>query len=202
MDVGNSTLRLGRRYPRCHYSNRILLRSFRAQCRLRGAIDPSTASGACEGDRAVGDLGLPNGGWRSVAETLPPFRHCREPAAASQRGGNRIASRTALVQSARPGQIAGQGAPRADIEDMRLHRSFPPAFSAAAFIAGSHSDTREAVKRVPIEIRAERKAPRRGRGHAAGTVSLLTQRWRKPDSNHRSLVTRPRFQDRLMSPVR
>jgi hypothetical protein len=31
--------------------------------------------------------------------------------------------------------------------------------------------------------------------------SLLTRRWREPNSNHRFRVTRPRFQDRLMSPL-
>jgi hypothetical protein len=32
--------------------------------------------------------------------------------------------------------------------------SSPPAFSATAFIVGAHSDSREAVKRVPIEMPA------------------------------------------------
>src|SRR6202040_3053122 len=36
---------------------------------------------------------------------------------------------------------------------------------------------------------------------SGGTESSRTRRWRKPDSNPRSRVTRPRSQDRLMSPL-
>src|SRR6516225_11890720 len=42
------------------------------------------------------------------------------------------------------------------------------------------------------EQRNEASSPR-------GTESLRTRRWRKPDSNHRSRVTRPSFRRRLIS---
>jgi len=39
-----------------------------------------------------------------------------------------------------------------NVEHAGLHRLVAPAFSAAAFIDESHSDSHEAVKRVPIEM--------------------------------------------------
>ena len=49
--------------------------------------------------------------------------------------------------------------------------------------------------------RCGRVARRRQVAEAVGSSSHLTPRWRKPDSNPRSRVTRPRSQDRLMSPL-
>jgi hypothetical protein len=98
------------------------------------------------------DLGLPR---RQIVLAAVPL------------GRERVLQRATRIDR-RPGRGAG------DVEDARLHRFIAPAFSATAFIAGSHSDSREAVKRVPIEIPAAPRAIAAARPRPSATPPAAT----------------------------
>jgi hypothetical protein len=69
---------------------------------------------------------------------------------------------------------------------------------ACMLLLDTSGSMRPAETRLPQIARA---IPRLGQPDRDIQGSQQTLRWREPDSNHRFRVTRPRFQDRLMSPL-